>query len=485
MAEHDTLLLDARIETNTFSELFKDKVDLVPGTKGSGKSSLYRILSESLKPTLLKYNIVVITGVEATGDPVFQAYKDKFEELSELEFENFWCVYFVSLVLEDFIKNNNHADRLSLAKSECDKLLDKCRLAKIPELNEALSIKGLVEQALRCVKWRFGAASATNEGMELALLEAEPVDSEPVVSVKEPLFLRDIHDAIIALLKKTRLKIWILLDRLDEVFPRRTRLEKIALRSLLKVTRNFPTEAFRIKLFIRDDIFENVILAKDGFTALSHIEARRASTLRWSASEMQLLLVKRLALNPRVGATYSLNQRLLTLDHMDQVQGAFDRLFAPQIRPGKNQSSTMNWIYHHCADGRGVVTPRDVIDLLEFAIKAQIRILQKSKEIPSYFVGPIALKEALLDLSAKKCRVYLEAEFPEFWPHMKRFQDSKAEHNQGSIEKLIGTKGRDVIEDLIAIGFISARPKTQTYIIPYIFRAGLGIRQGKAFNGHS
>src|SRR5438477_431782 len=43
IAEHDTLLDVARVETSAFSDLLNDRVDLVPGTKGSGKSALYRI----------------------------------------------------------------------------------------------------------------------------------------------------------------------------------------------------------------------------------------------------------------------------------------------------------------------------------------------------------------------------------------------------------------------------------------------------------
>src|ERR1043166_7533429 len=98
VAELDTVLYEARIETSAFTDLFRDRVDLVPGTKGSGKTALYRLISEYVKPVMLKAGIVLITGVEAAGDPVFLAFKSNFETLSELEFENFWRVYFVALI---------------------------------------------------------------------------------------------------------------------------------------------------------------------------------------------------------------------------------------------------------------------------------------------------------------------------------------------------------------------------------------------------
>ena len=53
IAEQDTLLERARVETSAFTDLFNDKVDLVPGTKGSGKSALYRIFVDFLPDYLL------------------------------------------------------------------------------------------------------------------------------------------------------------------------------------------------------------------------------------------------------------------------------------------------------------------------------------------------------------------------------------------------------------------------------------------------
>ena len=42
IAESDTLLETARVETSVFEDLLADRVDLIPGTKGSGKTALYR-----------------------------------------------------------------------------------------------------------------------------------------------------------------------------------------------------------------------------------------------------------------------------------------------------------------------------------------------------------------------------------------------------------------------------------------------------------
>lgn len=105
VAESDTLLESVRIETSAFADLLHDRVDLIPGTKGSGKSALFRIFVDFLPDFLLKSRKVVVAhGIQAPGDPVFHAFLDRFSALSEEEFVSFWCIYLVSLAHEQFIK---------------------------------------------------------------------------------------------------------------------------------------------------------------------------------------------------------------------------------------------------------------------------------------------------------------------------------------------------------------------------------------------
>lgn len=59
VAEQDDLLQAARVETSVFADLLADRIDLVPGTKGSGKSALYRIFVSFLAPVLLANRKVV------------------------------------------------------------------------------------------------------------------------------------------------------------------------------------------------------------------------------------------------------------------------------------------------------------------------------------------------------------------------------------------------------------------------------------------
>src|SRR6516165_2004650 len=105
VAESDYLLETVRVETSVFEDLLADRVDLIPGTKGSGKTALYRIFVDFLPTIMLRNKKVVIAhGVQHRQDTVFLAYKKQFDQLSESDFIDFWCIYFVSLAHEQFIR---------------------------------------------------------------------------------------------------------------------------------------------------------------------------------------------------------------------------------------------------------------------------------------------------------------------------------------------------------------------------------------------
>ncbi len=145
VAESDTLLETARIETSAFSDLLNDRVDLIPGTKGSGKSALFRIFVDFLPDFLLSQRKVVVAhGIQAPGDPVFHAFLDRFSTLSEQEFISFWCIYLVSLAHEQFIKGPRYRSFLQNAGAEIQKFRVACVNAKIPEIQAKKSLRDIL-----------------------------------------------------------------------------------------------------------------------------------------------------------------------------------------------------------------------------------------------------------------------------------------------------------------------------------------------------
>jgi hypothetical protein len=60
VAESDNLLETARVETSVFDDLLADRVDLILGTKGSGKTALYRIFVDFLTEMMLVSKKIII-----------------------------------------------------------------------------------------------------------------------------------------------------------------------------------------------------------------------------------------------------------------------------------------------------------------------------------------------------------------------------------------------------------------------------------------
>src|SRR6267378_4500053 len=134
VAELDNLLETARVETSVFDDLLADRVDLIPGTKGSGKTALYRIFVDFLPQMMLKNKKIIIAhGVQKRQDTVFLAYKKEFDQLSEADFVDFWCIYVISLAYEQFIRNARFKQLLKNCTAEISEFRKAYRDAGIPD----------------------------------------------------------------------------------------------------------------------------------------------------------------------------------------------------------------------------------------------------------------------------------------------------------------------------------------------------------------
>jgi hypothetical protein len=491
VAESDTLLEIARVETSAFTDLFQDRIDLVPGTKGSGKSALFRMFVEFLPQFLLSQRKVVVAhGVQAPGDPVFHAFSDKFETLDEDDFSSFWCIYLISLAHEQFIKNEFYERHLHNATSEIQTFRRACVNAGIPEIKAKKSLRDILGWSLRVLKsWKPKLTYTFPEdagALELDLFGKPIEDSSAQGSASAedalPRYVNDIQTSLDALLKKADLSLWLMVDRLDEIFPRRSEIEKRALRGLLRSMRFFATGNIRVKVFLRDDMLDHVVRGEDGFTALTHVTVRQADTLRWTNEQILAMVVKRIFANPSIAEYLTVDITRLDAS-ADYRRESFKKVFPPTVFRGPKQSATLDWICNRCADGRGVVTPRDVLDLL-------IRAKQRQQDLCSadpdgetdLIIGSVAIQYGFDELSKRKRQTYLEAEFPHLWQHMKRFIGGKTDYNEGALRTLLGSAWESIADDLAAIGFFSKRrgSQGQHYSIPFLYRHGLNLTQGKA-----
>jgi len=97
VAEFDEALETYFIETNAFRELISDKIDIIAGDKGTGKTAIYRILQKKYTTIPTLDATEVIAAFNPTGNPVFQKLGEQAAQ-EEGEYIRMWKLYFLSLV---------------------------------------------------------------------------------------------------------------------------------------------------------------------------------------------------------------------------------------------------------------------------------------------------------------------------------------------------------------------------------------------------
>ena len=238
VAEHDNLLWKCMVETQHFRDLLHDRIDLVLGSKGAGKSSLFRMFGELLQETLLtKWSAVVVSGVETKGDPIFKGYSAHFQSFSEEQFETFWKAYLLSLVYNRLVHDERVNPLFSIHTAEWD------------EFTTAYSSLGIVDvgrigSPTKLLKLVCALTIAAIEGVNAAW-DTEKNQIVIGVQIREKL-KQGFHevivpslsamdtviciDALSRLARVSKYKIWMFLDHLDVVFRRRSSEEALCAR---------------------------------------------------------------------------------------------------------------------------------------------------------------------------------------------------------------------------------------------------------------
>ena len=136
-------------------------------------------------------------------------------------------------------------------------------------------------------------------------------------------------------------------------------------------------------------------------------------------------------------------------------------------------------------DGNDVRSPRNLIDLVSRTRSAAIR--REEREKTEYAGRPIlhqeAFKSGLRALSKDRVEDTLLAEAGERASLVERFRGGKAEHNDESLGQTLGMSGSELeqaTEFLREIGFLEQTGVTVK--VPMLYRDGLSITQGKAFD---
>lgn len=270
--------------------------------------------------------------------------------------------------------------------------------------------------------------------------------------------------------------VWVALDRLDEAFQGFPNVEIPALRALMRTYLDLlEFKNFRLKLFVRRDLFRRII--GDGFVNLTHINARKIEIV-WDEEDLLNLLCRRVRDNAIVATALGAND--LTNEAL------FYRLFPDKVDVATRKPTSWNWIMARIRDGNDIKPPRNLIDLAKMARDDQPKAEGRSPR-PFAADQPLitsdSIKKALEKLSAQRVEDTLLAEAgAETAALVQKFRRAKAEQNFDSLAGVLQLEGDDLkgaIQQLKEIGFLEE--VRTSWKVPMLYRDGLEITQGKAF----
>jgi hypothetical protein len=477
VAEFDEALERYFVETATFRALVEDRGDIIAGDKGTGKTALYRILQRRYRGIPALTDVEVLSGFNATGNPVFQRLSQT-EALNEAQYTVVWKAYIVSLVANWLLEIYEPSSDPDLGRLE--NLLTRAEL-RTQDFTPQTVFSRLVNTLKRIAKPKSAqvefALGETGTPSVTPKVEFGP-DTEPDTGRDTLESLEHVEEGLRIVnrfLTGSELRVWVVLDRLDEAFQGYPAMEVPVLRALLRTYLDMlEFGQLRLKLFVRRDLFRRII--QGGFVNLTHINARKIEII-WDDEDLFVLLCKRIRESPNFVSAIGMKGQ--------SNEALFDAVFPEQVAAGEKRPDTWKWMVSRVRDGNNVKPPRNLIDLVKKAQEAQIR--REEREPHEYHPGepvfePEAIRRALMSLSSERVEDTLLAEAGHLAPIVGRFRDNKAEHNVASLGLLLGLQledARKMAKALVDIGFLE--PIGDSFKVPPLYRAGLGITQGKAF----
>lgn len=468
------------VETEQWRKLLAGEVDIVFGAKGAGKSALYSLLVTQKEMLRLGRRTMFLPAENPRGTPAFRDLVLN-PPASEEEFRGLWKFYFLSLTanyLRHHLQSTNSGN--VKAASVIDTLIKNGLLA--PNITLLGRLKAVVEYLRKYVPVIEGAIVDPATGLKLTgkITLAEPSKEQRengFVSIDE--LLAQINEA----LQETRIKIWLVLDRLDVAFADSPELEGNALRSLFRTYLDMMTLSnIHIKIFLRDDIWNKIVA--DGFREASHVT--RTLVISWSSQSLLNLVVRRLVHNDSICKLYGVDKSTV-LENSTLQREFFYRVFPEQVDIGPKQPSTFDWMSSRTADGSKRTAPRELIHLLIETRDEQLKSYELGNTDPpdEYLFARATIPQALPAVSTARYAQTLCAENPTIKPYTDKLERGKAQQTPASLSKLWNCSEDDALkmaERLSEVGFFERRgtKEGQAYWVPFLYRDALKLVQGTA-----
>lgn len=468
------------VETNQWSQVYNGDIDVVYGPKGSGKSAIYSLISQSAGE-LFDRNIIVVPGENPQGAPAFKDLSDD-PPYDEFEFVSLWKLYILTLCgqsMRDFGFDGQKAKDVVEALEEAELIPTQFTLSKA------------LRYAFDYVR-SFTRPQAIETEVKLDPITGMPVGLAGKIVLREP-GVSAARKGIVSIDELFRLAsealadagytIWVVLDRLDVAFADKPGLETSALRALFKFYLDTKShKSISTKIFLRTDIW--AAITKEGFREASHIE--RALSIKWSPEDLTNLVVRRAVANDDLCKFYNVNRDQILADYSSQ-EGFLTQIFPDQVETGPNKPKTFGWILGRTRDAIEPTAPRELIHFLNELRDVQINRLERGERtlLAGKLFEQAAFKDALPGVSKVRLEQTLFAEYPAMKPFVEALVEQKATQPLSNLQNLWG-KGREealvIAGQLEEVGFferLGSLPDP-SWRVPFLYRPALSLVQGSA-----
>lgn len=468
-AESEEELVERFVRTYGFNQISDEDTLIILGPKGSGKSAIFRLLTEYTKEAqeiLGEEHPTNTHLIKATGGNDVKSIDNrdlnKLRNQDDFSYDEFWRIYIgtkVASTLGDIGytaggklgSGNELSDVLRAFNQQSDWRI----IPVFKSIWEA--IVGDPPSSGSISYGRFSLEIGNDENMNIdRLLEQEQ-----------------------QALEERGEDIWLLFDRIDELHSREPEKRKELLESLFTVQRTFVDRYsnIQLKIFLRTDIWNEL-----QFINKSHI-ADKMVELQWDDLQLLKLVNKRMLQSDNVlkyiEESTSMEFSANNVDEHDKEiqEKIFYSVFEDQVYSGPREADLFDWMASRIEDGQGGRYPRELITFCNEAVKEEIQ----SEEHPDEsLIGGLSVRDAFFTVSEQRVNTYL-SEFPDLEEHFARFDGKKtAEYSHTELHDMfddLEPNGKKAIDRMVDVGFFEENRsgEEKKYEIPRLYREGIGL----------
>jgi len=497
-AETDSRFDSCFIGTEMLRHILQPQHSLVLGSKGSGKSAAFRLLSKdrSRVDSLLTKDyeelfFIPVYGQQTDDDLPGLEFQDlHFSSIDD--FRNFWLMYIGLKSAATLSHNDRLAEIVAASKSKELKRGFKA-------IKNVVRDMGISRDPGSLSKLKFKIKNMTRPRMNAEVLESDAFNR--LLSVEFPhrtgMSVKALLDTIDMVLEEANCVAWVLLDKLDLLFIDDFEKLKSAITALVQILvehgNRFKNTQF--KIFLRNDIYRQLRIVNK-----SHL-VTYTQEMKWKEHLLMKLLVSRAIAddNVREWVSNALGEQI-EVSHVIQgddafVQKVYYQIFEPSLNSNGNGNGndsvpavpfTHIWMLKHLTDGMGHIYPRELIHLGNIAVEKQRDMNRAAgKHASTRLISSAALREAFADVSVYRCDTYLYSEFPHLAAHFDLFRGSdKATFHRSELYDLFAKlepNGDEGIRSIYDAGLITPMGRTvdssMEFKVPLLYRIGLGITQ--------